>query len=481
MVRQYAVRATAWSAVDVLMRQAIQLVVTIVLARLLTPADFGAVALMTLFTGVAITLAEGGLTTALVQRPTLTPDDETTAFWLNSSVAVGMSALLALAGPVIADLYDSPTLRVLSVVLGLNIVLASLGTVPAAVLQRQLNFRTMAIATAAASVLSGVAAVVLALSGAGVWALATQIVAMSGVATTVLWLLTGWRPRGRVTRDSSLSLLRSGGYVMLANLLDVLFTRSYTVLIGRAYGIREVGFYSRAEQTQQLPVQMLSIIFGRVALPVFSRAGTDPDSLRNGAQRAVRSLMLINVPVMLGLAVTSGPMVALLFGEGWEPTAPLFSILCLAGVLWPLHVINLQLLIAQGHLRLYLGLEVVKKAVGICFLVIGARFGLEGIAWSQVVFGVVAFFANAHYTRRFVGYGPARQMRDVAPTMALSVPLACAGVLVARAWSGNSALELLAILGGGSLVYLALARVFRMRAVSDIRTVLSAARQKESA
>jgi teichuronic acid exporter len=467
--------------VDVLIRQGIQLVVTIVLARLLTPADFGAVALMTLFTGVAITLAEGGFTTVLVQRTTLTHDDETTAFWLNSCIALGMSALLALAGPVIADLYDSPMLTLLSVVLGLNIVLASLGTVPAALLQRQLDFRTMAVASATASILSGAAAVALALSGAGVWALATQIVVMSGVATAMLWLLTGWRPRGTMNRDSSLSLLTSGGYVVLANLLDVVFSRSYTVVVGRGYGIREVGFYSRAEQTQQLPVQMLSIIFGRVALPVFSRAGADPDSLRNGARRAVRSLMLINVPVMLGLAVTAAPVIALLLGDGWEPTAPLFSILCLAGLLWPLHVVNLQLLIAQGHLRLYLGLEVTKKVVGICLLVIGAQFGLEGIAWSQVVFGITAFFANAHYTRRFIGYGPIRQLRDVAPVVAISGPLACASVVVARNWSGNSALEMVAILGGGSLVYLTLAQVFRLRALSDIRSALSAARQKEAA
>lgn len=481
MASQRTAHATAWSAVDVFARQGVQFAVTVLLARLLTPADFGAIVLMSLFTGVALTVAEAGVTTSIVQRPTVTDDDTTTALWLTTAVAVVMAAALGLAGPLIADYYDSPELRGLAVVLAVNVVIASCGFVPTALLQRELDFRVIAMSGAFASLTSGLLAVVLAHQGAGVWALAGQQLALSAVGTALVWLMGGWRPRGRITRATSEALLRSGRYVMPANLLDIVFVRSYTVLIGRSYGVSDVGYYSRADQTQQLPIQMLSIIFGRVALPLFSRAGEDRSGLRSSARRAVRCLMWINVPMMLGLAVTAEPVVAVLFGPRWEPAGPIFAVLCLAGVLWPLHVINLQVLVAQGELRLFFRLEVAKKVVGITLIVLGAQLGLTGLAWSQVAFGVLAFLANAHYTRVLVGYGALRQLYDVAAGAVGAVVVAGAALVVSRAWDGSPAVELVTVLGGGAAVYVLLSWAFGLRAWSDVTSVARAALRKEAA
>lgn len=478
--QQRPARATAWSAVDVLARQGVQFGVTLLLARLLTPAEFGAVVLMSLFTGVALTIAEAGVTTSLVQRPTLTDDDTTTAWWLTTVVAVAMAATLVLCGPLIANFYDSPPLSTLAAVMAVNVVFASMGFVPTALLQRNLDFRLIAVCGAVASAASGAAAIILAYQGAGIWALAAQLLVMSGVNTVMVWILSGWRPRGATTRAIAASLLRSGRFVMPANLLDIVFVRSYTVLIGRSYGVSDVGFYSRADQTQQLPVQMLSIVFGRVALPLFSRASADREVLLASAQKAMRCLMWCNVPLMLALAVMSQPVITMLYGKQWEPAAPLFGILCLAGVLWPLHVINLQVLIALGELRLFFRLEVAKKLVGVTLIVAGAQFGLEGLAWSQVVFGVLAFVANAHYTRLFLQYGALRQLSDISASLGLSVVVASVAALVTKAWDGGPVLELVVVMVGGGIVYVALSYLLRLPAWSDVASVVRSTIRKEA-
>lgn len=473
MSTERAVAATVWSAADVLLRQGVQLAVTVVLARLLSPVEFGTVALMSLFTGVAMTLVDGGFTTVLIQRKDVTRDDESTVFWLNLLVGFGLGTMLALAGPSIAAFYDTPVLQPLAAVLGFNIVLNALGTVPLAMRQRMLDFRTLAKASAFATLTSGTVAVTLAAQGAGIWALAIQIVVMSACTSAALWTLTGWRPTRTFRSDSAREMFSKGGFILAANLSDVLFARAYTVFAGRYYGLREVGYYNRAEATQQMPLQLLSVIFARVALPTFSEARDDPPRLRRGARTAVRALMLVNVPVMLGLAATSSAVVAVLFGPRWAPAAGLFSILCLAGTLWPLHVVNLQLLLAQGRVKLFLWVEIVKKAVGVSMLVFGAKVaGLEGLAWSQVAFAAIAFLVNAHFTSRFLGYGAWLQLRDVVPVFLVSTPIAAGAALVVEAWDAPPAVVFSAVMSAGAATYLAVAYAAKLAALEDFLGLL---------
>jgi len=379
------------------------------------------IALLYLFTGLASTFVDSGFSAALIQKKNITLIDESTVFWFNLFMAGAMVIGLWALAPWISEFYQIEELTTLTRVLAFTILINALSSIHNTLLIKGLKFKTIMKVGVVASVLSGLAAIYLARHGYGVWALAVQAVLSSAVSTILLWGFSKWRPRWVFSVDSVRTLFGFGGYLMAASILDVLYNRLYTVLIGKWYGATELGFYTRADNTKQIPVNLLSGVLTRVAFPIFSVAKDDKDKLYKGVKLAVQGLMIINVPIMLGLMVTADKLVPVLFGEQWFPAISLLQVLCLAGLFWPLHVINLNVLKAQGYTHLFFRLEVIKKLLGTIFLLVGIMsYGVIGLAWSQVLFGLVAFFINAFYTGRYLNYGPLKQIKDFFPILIIS-------------------------------------------------------------
>lgn len=470
-LKKRSVNATLWSAADIFMRKGLAFIISIVLARLLSPEEFGTIALLYLFTGIASAFVDSGFSASLVQRQDITHTDESTVFWFNLTMGALVALGLWVAAPLIASFYALPILVPLMSALALNVFLSAMGAIHGTLLTKRLDFRTQLKIGAWSTVISGAVAVMMAWYGLGVWALVAHTLVATTVTTLLLWCLNSWRPLAVVSLESVRRLFAFGGYMMASGLLDVAYSRLYTILIGKFFGVRELGFYSRADSTQQLPTGVLTGILSRVAFPIFSSAANDPERLRRGTRLAVRGMMLINVPMMLGLAVVAEPLIVTLFGAQWLPAAPILEVLCIAGVFWPLHVINLSVLMAQGHSSLFFRIELVKKLLGIGLLFLGSLHGVMGIAWSQVIIGAIAFFINAYYTRRYLQYGPLAQIKDFAPALASTLPMV--GVVY---WLGIQlmlapALELLAMTALGGFVFLALAWVGRIAALRDVVTL----------
>jgi O-antigen/teichoic acid export membrane protein len=295
----------------------------------------------------------------------------------------------------------------------------------------------------------------------------------------MLWAFNTWRPVHELSLTSARRLFGFGSYLLMSGLLDVAYNRIYTLLIGKLYGVRELGFYNRADSTKQMPVGVLTGILSRVALPIFSTASGDKEKLRRGMRHALRGMMLINVPMMLGLMATAEPLVHTLFGEQWLSSVPPLQVLALAGLLWPLHVINLNVLMAQGHSRLFFKLEVVKKLVGTVLLLIGAACGVMGIAWSQVVFGVVAFGINAHYTRIHLNYSAWQQIQDFLPALLISVVMAFLVYGLGRLLPWNAGLELMAQVLTGVALFVVGCTIFRIQAYRDASEMITAQFRKK--
>lgn len=407
-----ALRAVSWSAADVILRQGVQFGVAIALARLLTPADFGTVSLLYLFAGIAGTFATGGLTTALIQAREVSRADESTVFWFNLAVGVLMGLAFWLCGPLIARFYGAPVLEPLSTVMAVTVVITAAGGIQQALLTKHLNFRPLMMSSVLAVLTSGAVSIWLAWRGEGVWALAAQSLVSAATATLVLWIANPWRPQWVFSLASARRLFGFGGYLMAASLLDVVYSRLYTVLIGKLYGARELGFYARAETTAQLPSSMLGLIVGRVAFPLFSRMGDDPERVRDGLKRALQATMFVNTPVMLGLAAIAEPLIQVMFGDVWLPCVPYFQVLCIAGVFMPFHVLNLQVLMGLGRSDLFFRLEVAKKVIGITFLVAVSFCGVIFIAVSQIIAGVIFFYINSYYSSLIIKYGFFSQIKD---------------------------------------------------------------------
>lgn len=465
-VRQ-AASAGIWSAIDLLFRQGVQFGVAVVLARLLVPADFGLIALLTFFTATATVFVQGGLTTALVQRADTTIEEESAVFWLNGAASLVFGAALLAGAGALARFYEQPVLQPLMAVAAAQIVLSALGAVHASLLARQLRFVQLTKVGVISSTLSGVAGVGAAVAGLGIWALAIQMLVAAATSSLALWWVCEWRPIAHFRFRTLERLIGFGLWLGLSSLIEVIYTQGFALLLGKLYGVRELGLYNRASSTQQLPANVLSLLIGRVALPLFATKVDDPLAVRRGMRLAIAIAMLGNVPAMLGLSLLSRRVLYVLFGAQWVSAAPVLTILALSGLLLPLHVINLQVLLAHGASGRFFRIEIAKKLVGITCIVIGSFYGVLGLAWSQLIASIIALWLNAAPAGRLLDYGALRQLRDIASLIPPAAAMVGVVVLVEKTVALPEGALLTIQVAGGAVAYLGVGLLLRGAAFRD--------------
>jgi O-antigen/teichoic acid export membrane protein len=469
-----AAKAGLWSGIDILLRQGVGFVVAIILARLLAPEDFGIVALLTFFSSLSIVVVQGGLSAAIIQRRETSAEEEGAVFWCNLAASAALALVLLAIAPAVADFYGYPVLAPLMAMAAAQVVFSALGAVQTALLTRSLNFRALAKAGVLASTLSGAFGVGAALAGAGVWALALQMASMAAINSASLWLLCPWRPVMHFRFQTIRSLFSFGFFLSISSILDVLYTQGFALVIGKLHGVRDLGFYNRANGTQVLPNSIITTLIGRIALPLFAERASDPEALRRGVRMANSQAMILNLPMMVGLALVSDLVIATLFGDKWLPAAPILSILAVGGVLLPLHIINLQLLLAQGRSDQYLGIEITKKVIAVGFVLVGSYFGITGLAWSQTIFSVLALLINAYPAGRTLGYGAAAQVWDLRDLVAATTVMAAAVWLLRPLIDLAPPAELVVLVAAGATAYLATGFALRLRTFAESLSVARA-------
>jgi teichuronic acid exporter len=472
-LRQKTARAILWNALDIFMKQGLQFFVLIALARILAPDDFGVIAILALFTGITNIFIDGGFSAALIQRQNTTLQEESTVFYFNLAMALCAAGLLCVLAPWIAEIFQRPVLHYLAYAAALNLFVNALGSIHLTLLTKELNFKTLAQVSLASSVISGSAAIVLAVKGFGVWSLALQTISTSLISVLLLWLWHPWRPGWTFSFSSLRSLFRFGGYLMIVGIIDALDTNLYSLLIGKYYSIRDVGFYERAQKTQQLPVNLIMLMINRVAFSVFSAVAEDKIKLSYGFRKAQRMVMYVNIPIMTCMIVLAEPIIVTLFGETWRKSAPVLQVLGWVGMMWPMHMLNLNVLKAQGRSDLFLNLALIKKTVAIALTVAGSFYGIIAIAWAQVASSVFSLWVNMYYSRLFLDYGRARQLVDVSSSLLAALPMGLTMWLVTESLFLPSYIELaLAVLSGG-VCYLLMTYLLHMKELTEILDLLS--------
>jgi O-antigen/teichoic acid export membrane protein len=418
-------------------------------------------------------LVEGGLGSALVQKQSTSANDETSVFLVNLGMGCLLAALLWVAAPAIAGFYAQPVLVPLLQLLVWMLPLGALAAVPNALLSKRLDFRKRAAAELVAS--SGW----LAWRGHGVWSLAWQAVAGAALRAVMLWLLSGWRPRGRFDPEAFSRLLRFGGYLLLANALNLVSMRLQSLLIGRLFDARALGFYVMAQDTQQAPAQFISSLLNRVGLPMFSAVAEQPEKLAGSLRLSLRLSMFVFVPAMIGIAVVAKPLILVLYGPAWAPSAPLVAVLALAAGIWPLHVLNLAALGARGRPDLVFKLEIAKALTSIPLILAASTLGVMAIAWAVLVSGLVSVGINTWYSTALLGYGLRAQLRDLLPIFLLAFFSAgCAWLASGFLTSPESKLVL--AVATAAATYVACAALFRLQAWRDLLDFAQALRDQPS-
>ncbi|HEY4292531.1 lipopolysaccharide biosynthesis protein [Luteibacter sp.] len=419
--------AVLWATIDILARQGSQFFIALILAHLLTPNDFGVMALVAAFATIATVLVDAGFAIALIRQPTHNDVDASTAFWFNFFCAIVIGSGLALLGRSLANFYGTPVLSGLAIAMGANIVIASSAGVHTALLTRAMNFRIQAAASGASNIIGGLVAIGLAIQSAGPWALVAQVLIASSVNSLVLWRLHAWRPMLTFNRESFGRLYGFGFFMMASSVLDLMANRFHAFIIGKIYSPAELGIYSRGLATRDFGQNILASLLTRLSIPILSQHADDPAALRRRVATANKIAMTINLPLMLGIASSAEELVPFLFGAQWQRSTPILSVLCLAGAIWPLQLNNVNLLSALGLSGRLAAMEIAKKAILVLSVIGAAPFGMIWIAWATVFASVMAFIVNAAQTRTFIGYSATRQLMDVAGSVALATTM---GILV---------------------------------------------------
>lgn len=464
--------AVFWSSIDVLLRQGFQLLVLVFLARMLTPEDFGAIAMLNLFVGLAAIFIDCGFSSALIQKRTTTAAEETSVFYFNIAMGIITALLLCLLAPWIATYFDQPVLLYLSYALAFNLLVNSLGSIHITLLNKDLNFKTIAKVSGVSVFISGALAVILASNGYGVWSLVAQTVSQSMVTVFLLWLWHPWRPIKRFSFVTLHTYFRFGGYLFINDIIGALHANIYAVLISKYFTVYDAGLYDRAQRTQLLPVNLLMTIINRVAYPVFSAVANDKDRLARGLRKTQCLAMFVSVPFMTTIILLAEPLTVVLFGPQWLPCVPILQVLALDGMIWPLHLLNLNALKAQGRSDLFFCITLIKKSLAIGLIFAACHHGIMAMAWAQVIASFLGFAINAHYTRVFLNYGAINQVRDLLPYLIGMVPAGFGMWLIINSYQFPPLLGLILSLVTGSLLYLLSSRALRINALSEVMDIL---------
>lgn len=416
-LRHKTLKGTVWSTVERFSVQGIGFIVMIIMARILTPDDYGLVGMLTVFIAVSQSLVDSGFSQALIRKQDRSEIDNSTVFYFNIAVGLVLYLILFLCAPLIARFYNEPILVPLTRLISLSVVINSFVVVQRALLTVKIDFKTQAKASLTAAIVSGVVGIGMAHMGYGVWSIVWYQLTNLAVNVGLLWILSHWRPRLIYSWNSFRELFAFGSKLAASGILDTLYRNIYLIVIGKVFKASDLGYYTRAHQFSDFPSANLTGIIQRVTFPVLCTIQDDDDRLRSVYQRFLRLSGFMIFPLMIGLAAVAHPLIILVLKEKWEFSAVLLQIICLAMMWHPIHAINLNLLQVKGRSDLFLKLEIIKKVVGIIIICATVPFGLIAMCWGSVASSLIALVINTFYTGKLIDVGFFKQMCDLMPAL----------------------------------------------------------------
>jgi O-antigen/teichoic acid export membrane protein len=475
--------ATYWSALERFGSQGVQFLILIVLARLLSPQDFGLIGMLAVFCCLGEVFADCGLATVLIQRPANSADDESTAFYLNVGAGALFAVFLCAVSPWVAGFFGQPILLPMLCVMSLQVLFSSLGIIQASLMSRAMDFRRQAIINTVSTLFSGCLGIGMALSGFGVWSLAGQFVTAAMVRSLLFWKFGRWRPSGSFNSASLRAIWSFSSKLLLSNLITSAFENIYSVFIGRIYPPAELGYYTRATSFSQFFPLLVTSIFGRTSFAAFARMQDDIDLLKSSARKVFRLFAAVHFPVMAGLAVTAGPLVTCLVTDKWAPCVPYLRILAIMGMLYPFNRLHLNLIVAKGRSDLFLKLEGIKNVLTILVLLSTFKFGVFGIVLGRLGCQIVCLACSGYYVHKVIRYTWAEQLTDIITAIinislmvcAVQLPYICKNSGIALHFLNlKTPLTLLFVqVTIGLLVYGTLATISKNTAYVDLRSQVS--------
>lgn len=420
-IKDKTIKGTFWSAADAFLGQGVTFFVGLVLARILSPSEYGLIGIVTIFTSILTGIVDSGFSNALIRKKNTIQEDYDTMFITNIVFSVTLYIILYLCSPLISSFFNRQELTALTRVTGTILIIQALSLVQNTVLTKRVDFKTKTKASVISALISGTIGIVLALNGFGVWALVWQILSKQLFYTICLWILNRWKPSFNFSKESFHYMWGFGWKLMLSGLLNNIWNQLYQVVVGKCYSPSTLGHYTRAKEYAQIFSSNFTLIFQRVTYPILASVQDEKERMVFAYRKIIKVSMFISFICLFLMGAVSGPLLYCLIGPQWGEAATYLPFICVTMSLYPLHAINLNMLQVLGRSDIYLQIELLKKFIAIVPLCLGIFIGIYWMLIGSIIVSVIAFFINSFYSGKELKYTSWMQLKDISKSLMVSI------------------------------------------------------------
>ena len=420
-LKKKSIRGVFWSLINLILTRGASFFATVLLARILTPEDFGLLGMIMIFMGIGTTLLNSGLSQSLIRANDVDEIDYATVFYTNIGISIFVYILIFILAPYVSVFYEIEILTIIIRVYSIGFLISATSSIQTAILTKEMEFKKITGYQIPATVISIFSGIFLAMLDYGVWSLVWMFLINQLIRSIVFWYKSKWKP-ALVFDVKKLQKHFNFGYkLMLSGLINTAYNNIYNVIFGKYYALNILGFYERSFTFQHYITATITETISNVSYPLLSKIQDDRQKMIEVFKKIIKITFFILCPIMLGIIPISNSLFEFLLGEKWIGAVPFFKILCLSGILYPLHFLNINLLKVLGRSDLFLKIEIYKKLVGVSLILLLFRFGIDGLLASILITSFIGFFINTYYTQKLIGYGAIKQILDLLPTFILSI------------------------------------------------------------
>lgn len=473
-LKKQALKGAVWTYSQQFGTQLINFIVSVILARLLLPEEFGLIGMIAIFMGIGNVLFDGGMTSSLIRSDNLEESDYSTVFIFNLLVSLGVYIIIFICAPLISDWYNQPILKNIIRIYSLSFVFSAFGSVQNTLLTKAMNFKKQALVAIPALTISSLVGILMAIQSYGVWSLVAMTLTNIFILSITLWFTSKWKPSFIFNKDKFRKHFNYGYKLTFSSLLDIIFTNIYQIVIGRFFNASIVGYYTRANQLMMMPIGNVSTALNKVAFPLFAEIQNDENRLRIAYRKIMLLVLFIINPIIVLMLVLAEPLTTFLFTEKWLPMVPIFQVICLSGLLYPLHLYNLLILQVKGRSDLFLKLEIIKKVLVTFVIFISFYFGLYGLLWGQLLFSILALFINTYFAGSMINYRMGEQIKDMLPLFALAGFIGFC-VYALDYYIFKSLVDIVRLIVSsifGGVLYISISYLFKFESLLEIKNII---------
>jgi len=471
-LKQKTMNGMFWTVSERISLQAVQLVVSIIIARVLEPSEFGLISMLAIFTALAQAILDSGFGSALIQKKDADQTDTTTIFYFNLIVGIILAILLAASAPLIARFYQQPILVNILRVLSLGLIFNAFSLVQSAVLTKNLEFKTQMKVNFIATLSSGLIGIIMGLQGFGVWALVAQLLTRKLFTAILLWVFNSWRPSFIFSFSSLKSMFSFGSNMMVNSVIGTIFNNLYQTFIGRFFSAADLGFFTKATTIETAMNHVIGTSLNKVMYPAMVPIQDDARKLKQAYRKTMRMSLFLHLPMMIGLSLTAEPLILILLTDKWAGSIPILQLLSLVGIFYPLTILNLNIIIVKGRSKTYMLLENISRGLTILSIIITYRWGILALIYGQLIVSFISYLIFSHFSGKLIGYGHIEQIKDFFPILLKSLFMGSMVFIIDPLNISNHLLDLIIRIIVGIASYLIINIIFMSTDYQEINMIL---------